>query len=91
MAHELDPDLCDEFAYTLLSYESMAEVISSRRDCPEIMGYYYCGPFEDDLDLLIGPDYSVLIADSSLDKGTQIEAYLCGLRSDPIKHLTAKS
>lgn len=81
MAPNLDPDLCDEFAYTLLSYESMAEVISSRQDCPEIHGYYYRGPFEDDLDLLIGPDYSVLKADSTLNRETQIDAYLCGFRT----------
>lgn len=82
MAYEIDSDLCDEFAYTLLSYESMGEVISSRTDCPEIHGYYYSGPFEDDLDLLIGPDYSVLLADSTLNKEMQIEGFLCGLRTD---------
>lgn len=77
-----DADLCDEFAYTLLSYESMAEVISSRQDCPEIRGYYYSGPFEDDIDLLIGPDYSMLMADSTLNRETQIDAYLCGFRTN---------
>jgi len=83
MPRDLDADLCDEFAYTLLSYGSMAEVLSSRQDCPEIHGYYYSGPFEDDSDLLIGPDYSVLVADSTLNREVQIEAYLCGLRTDP--------
>lgn len=82
MPRDVDPDLCDEFAFTILSYESMAEVISSRQECPEIHGYYYSGPFEDDLDLIVGPDYSVLVADSALSKETQIEAYLCGLRTD---------
>ncbi len=82
MPRDLDPDLCDEFAYTLLSYDSMAEVIFSREDCPEIHGYYYRGTFEDDLDLLIGPDYSVLMADSTLNRETQVDAYLCGFRTD---------
>lgn len=82
MPRDLDGDLCDEFAFTLLSYESLGEVISSRQECPEIHGYYYSGPFEDDLDLLIGPDYSVLVADSGLSKEIQIDAYLCGLRTD---------
>lgn len=86
MPRDLDPDLCDEFAFTLLpSFESLAEVISARIDCPEIHGYYYRGPFEDDTDLLIGPDYSVLLADSTLNRETQIEAYLCGLRTDVAK------
>lgn len=82
MAFDLDPDLCDEFAYTVLSYESMAEVMSSRVDCPQIHGYYYSGPFEDDVDLLIGPTYSILIADSTLNRETQIDAYLCGMRTE---------
>lgn len=82
MTIEVDADICDEFAYSLLSYESMAEVISSREDCPEIQGYYYRGPFEDDTDLLIGPEYKVLLADSVLNKEMQIQGYLCGLRTD---------
>lgn len=81
MIPEPDPDICDEFAYTLLSYESMAEVVSSRRECPEIKGYYYKGPFEDDLDLLIGPDYSVLLVDPTLGEDSHISAYLCGFRT----------
>jgi hypothetical protein len=85
MPLDVDPDLCDEFAFTILSYESMAEVISSRQECPEIHGYYYSGPFEDDLDLIVGPDYSVLVADSALSRETQIDAYLCGFRTDVSK------
>lgn len=85
MGRDLDPDVCDEFALEILSYSDMAEVVFSRRDCPEIHGYYYIGPFEDDVDLLVGPDYSVLLADSTLNKDTQIEAFLCGLRSDLTK------
>ena len=81
MPRDLDVDLCDEFAYTLLSYGSMAEVISSREDCPKIHGYYYRGPFEDDVDMLIGPDYSILLADSTLTRETQLDAYICGLRT----------
>lgn len=81
MLKEPDPDICDEFAYTLLSYESMAEVVASRRDCPEIQGYYYYGPFEDDLDLLIGPDYSFLLVDPTVGEDSHINAYLCGFRT----------
>jgi len=81
MAPSADGDLADEFAYTILSYESMAEVISSRRECPELRGYYYHGPFEDDVDLIIGPDYSFLLCDPTLGEATNKSAYICGFRT----------
>lgn len=72
---------CDEIALRHLSFDNIIEAKHSRKFIEEISAYHYEGKFEDNANLIIGPDYTILLADSGMDEESHIAAYSIGLRS----------